>query len=220
MLILHSPSPTLQPPAVHPNAGSEAKVSQAADQARDQIVDPSPPPHAAGSTSPRPAATTADSSMSMGAIQKPQVPSKSPFDFVSPFDVFDKPSPKPVPAPAPKPPAKAQQPQQKPESTQSQSKNPFAVPPARINGTVIHPGNAEASTARPQQAEPSPRASPLPQEGTPQLLPPADIIPTPTPKLDSNAELNLPWLQTGPTKGNRGKGSVPFHFTMFSSRHC
>lgn len=106
------------------------------------------PPQASHDPSPQHSSNASPATRAPPASEaptKPSMPSKSPFDFVSPFDAFDKPSPKPA-TPVGSASTKTQAPSKStPEQKQSQDKH-FAVPPAQINGTVIHPGDAAAST--------------------------------------------------------------------------
>lgn len=135
-------------------------------------------------------------------------PSKSPFDFVSPFDVFEKPSPKPTPATAPKAPAahvKKAAPSPKPQKAASpqvaQKEDAFAVPPARINGTVIHPGEAEASA-------PSPTIESTPKQ---EIRTSVENTPTTTQSGSvAQSPLHLPWQVSKASRGIQSEGYVSF----------
>jgi len=167
----------------------------------DRNVDPSPPPHAIGSNSPK---VTQLPEASASPAPKNVAFSKSPFDFVSPFDVFEKPSPKPAAAPAPTKarasPAPKAVPSPKPQVASpqmAQSGNAFAVPPARINGTVIHPGDAEASTESPTAESDSKNPARTSADGTltPQSGAPKDSKST-----------QLPWLASKASRGIQSQG--------------
>ena len=143
----------------------------------------------------------------LGPLPSTAKPSKSPFDFVSPFDVFEKPSPKPTPATAPKAPApvaaKKAAPSPKPQKAASpqvaQKEDAFAVPPARINGTVIHPGEAEASA-------PSPTIESTPKQ---QLQTSVENTPTTTQSGSvAQSPLHLPWQVSKASRGIQSEGYV------------
>lgn len=164
----------------------------------DRTVEPSPPPHAAGSNSPK---VTQIHEASASPAPKNVGFNKSPFDFVSPFDVFEKPSPKPAAAPAPSKarasPAPRAVPSPKPQvaSPQIGSDNAFAVPPARINGTVIHPGDAEGSTESPTAEVTSKNPTRTPVEATP------------TPHQSGTSKsTHLPWLVSKASRGIQSQG--------------
>jgi hypothetical protein len=167
----------------------------------DRNVDPSPPPHAVGSNSPK---VTQMPEASASPAPKNVAFSKSPFDFVSPFDVFEKPSPKPAAAPAPTKarasPAPKAVPSPKPQVASpqmAQSGNAFAVPPARINGTVIHPGDAEASTEPPVAESDSKNPARTSAEGTPTSQSGAPKDPKSS---------HLPWLASKASRGIQSQG--------------
>jgi len=197
-LVSHLVIADLSPPP--PESTTQApQPPQLSVPTMNRNVDPSPPPHAAGSNSPKvtqmPEAGASPAPKNVGF-------SKSPFDFVSPFDVFEKPSPKPQAAPAPAPtkarasPAPKAVPSPKPQvAPQFGNDNAFAVPPARINGTVIHPGDTEASTASPA-TEVNPKhfeaAPPSTQSGASK----------------GTSSTHLPWLATKGSMGIQSKGYV------------
>jgi len=199
--MIADPSPP--PPEVNTQAPSQpAKLPV---PSMDRTVDPSPPPHAAGSNSPK---VTQIPEASASPAPKNVAFSKSPFDFVSPFDVFEKPSPKPAAAPVPAPakarasPAPKAVPSPKPQVASpqmAQKENAFAVPPARINGTVIHPGDAEASTESPTAEIDSTNPARTSHEGTPTS--PSGV--TKDPK-----SAHLPWLATKGSRGIQSQGQV------------
>jgi hypothetical protein len=115
------------------------------------------------------------------------MPSKSPFDFVSPFDAFARPPPKAVtPIGSEAASAKAQQQQSAASETRSKQQlnnQDFSIPAAHINGTVIHPGDAAAST-KPASGY-SPSISQKSQHGSAQPSPnvgrASPAVPSPRP---------------------------------------
>ena len=200
LTIIADPSP---PPDSHHSGPTQPNVKLPTPTV-DRNVDPSPPPHAVGSNSPK-VAQVPESSAS--PAPKNVAFSKSPFDFVSPFDVFDKPSPKPAamqqPLKAKASPAPKAVPSPKPQQSSpqaAQNDNAFAVPPARINGTVIHPGDAEASTQSPTAEE------------TPKSLGRTSVEVTPSShqsgasSKESPRSSHLPWLASKGSMGIQSKG--------------
>jgi hypothetical protein len=133
---------------------------------------------------------------------------KSPFDFVSPFDVFEKPSPKSTPSAPPKAPAaKKVAPSPKPQKAASpqvaQKEDAFAVPPARINGTVIHPGNAEISTESPAVENTPKQETRTSVEATPTTIQSGSV----DQDSDESAQ-QLPWQISRASRGIQSEGFV------------
>lgn len=171
-------------------------------QSPPAVVSPPPQPQ-----QPSPSVAAPAPAPVASATTRPTAPSKSPFDFVSPFDVFDKAPAKPVTPvngsssrseASPKP---AQQ--TKPQQQQQQQQH-FAVPPAHINGTVIHPGEAQAAQPRRKASKDGPSLSrSTTNDKNTQQPSPQTTAQTSTPGSTRMADLNLPWKASkdGQTKG-------------------
>lgn len=167
-LIEISPPPSQQP-SMTQSSSFQSQSHNSSSASHDPIM-------AASSQQPLPKASASDSSSrpSSATVQVPEprsaMPAKpSPFDFVSPFDAFDRPAPKSALSSSAEP-SKSQNQQTaaapEPKAKSQQTKQAFSIPPAHINGTVIHPGDAAASTKPASSFSPSTsHKAQLPQSG-------------------------------------------------------
>lgn len=122
------------------------------------------------------------------------------FDFVSPFDVFEKPKPK------------AQQQQQQPQPDKKDAPAPIPVPAANGRSTITPPVSSPVALPQTKATPPPPTQSSKPTQAAQAQL---GIKNEPRPRQpsasgqgpDGKKDLGLPWLTSKTVeKGAQGRG--------------